>query len=194
LRSHRPLTHLLPSPCCPGQHCPEAPGPVLEQPGPGRGGGAGRRTEAQQQPAVAGPPEQPAGRRGAGPAGPGPGRQHQPAGAPGERVHEAPPEPGENGCGGDVGEGGGGGEGGGRGGGCGEEVVGRLLVAEEVVGLKSQKVVGSNPYVCGLPVGILAPSCSLKEKSGVKWIWDMFSMITSWNVRLGAKKRIYTHS
>ena len=28
----------------------------------------------------------------------------------------------------------------------------------------------------------------LKEKSGVKWIWDMFSMITSWNVRLGAKK------
>ena len=31
-------------------------------------------------------------------------------------------------------------------------------------------------------------SVRLKEKSGVKWIWDMFGMITSWNVRLGAKK------
>ena len=30
----------------------------------------------------------------------------------------------------------------------------------------------------------------LKDKSGVKWIWDMFSMITSWNVRLGAKMRL----
>ena len=29
----------------------------------------------------------------------------------------------------------------------------------------------------------------LKDESGVKQIWDMFSMITSWNVRLGSKKR-----
>ena len=35
---------------------------------------------------------------------------------------------------------------------------------------------------------------TLKEKSGVKWIRDMFGMITSWNVRFGAKKRIQTHS
>ena len=24
---------------------------------------------------------------------------------------------------------------------------------------------------------------TLKENSGVKWIWDMFSVITSWNVK-----------
>jgi hypothetical protein len=28
----------------------------------------------------------------------------------------------------------------------------------------------------------------LKEKSAVKWIWDMFSIVTSWNVNLVAKK------
>ena len=28
----------------------------------------------------------------------------------------------------------------------------------------------------------------LKDKSGVKWIWDMFYMITKWDVHLGAKK------
>ena len=28
----------------------------------------------------------------------------------------------------------------------------------------------------------------LKEKSAVKWIWDMFGLISSWNVRFGAKK------
>ena len=31
---------------------------------------------------------------------------------------------------------------------------------------------------------------NLKEKSGVKWILDMFGLIMSWNVRLGAKKLI----
>ena len=31
----------------------------------------------------------------------------------------------------------------------------------------------------------------LKENSGVKWIWDMFSMITSSNVRWRAKKSLY---
>ena len=25
-----------------------------------------------------------------------------------------------------------------------------------------------------------------KEKSGLKWIWDMFGVITSWNVHFGA--------
>ena len=30
----------------------------------------------------------------------------------------------------------------------------------------------------------------LKEISGLKWILDMFNMITSWDVRLGAKRRM----
>jgi hypothetical protein len=30
----------------------------------------------------------------------------------------------------------------------------------------------------------------LKEKYGLKWICDMFNMITSWGVHLGAKKRM----
>ena len=29
---------------------------------------------------------------------------------------------------------------------------------------------------------------ALKGNSGVKWIWDMFCMITSWNVHFGAQK------
>ena len=31
----------------------------------------------------------------------------------------------------------------------------------------------------------------LKDKSGEKWIWEMFGMITSWDVHLGAKRRMY---
>ena len=30
----------------------------------------------------------------------------------------------------------------------------------------------------------------LKDNSGVKWIWDIFKMITRWDVRLGAQKRM----
>jgi hypothetical protein len=30
----------------------------------------------------------------------------------------------------------------------------------------------------------------LKDKSGVKWIWDMFNMITRWYVRLGEKTHV----
>ena len=33
-------------------------------------------------------------------------------------------------------------------------------------------------------------SLGLKDKSGVKWIWDMFNMITCWDDRLGAKRRV----
>ena len=40
---------------------------------------------------------------------------------------------------------------------------------------------------------ILNSSC-LKDKSGVKWIWDMFGMITNWNVCFGAKKRKTAYS
>ena len=29
----------------------------------------------------------------------------------------------------------------------------------------------------------------IKENSGIKWIWDMFSMITSLNVRWRVKKK-----
>ena len=36
---------------------------------------------------------------------------------------------------------------------------------------------------------MLKPLPRLKDKSGVKWIWDMFGMITNWNVCFGAKKR-----
>ena len=43
----------------------------------------------------------------------------------------------------------------------------------------------------GDPEGEFVQGAILKEKSGVKLIWDMFSMITTWNVRLAAKKRIY---
>ena len=31
---------------------------------------------------------------------------------------------------------------------------------------------------------------SLTDKSGVKWIWDIFIMIKSWNVSLGANKPV----
>ena len=39
----------------------------------------------------------------------------------------------------------------------------------------------SSPHVCLLAL--------LKDKSGVKWFWDMFNMITRWVVRLEAQKR-----
>jgi hypothetical protein len=39
-----------------------------------------------------------------------------------------------------------------------------------------------------LTLNFLKKEKKLKDKSGVKWIWDMFNMITKWDVHLGAKK------
>ena len=42
--------------------------------------------------------------------------------------------------------------------------------------------------------GMEMEACVLKWKSGVKWIWDMFSVITSWSVVGEQKNALSIHS